>query len=402
MLAPLTPLAARLLLSPSARLLLASALGGLDEASAAALPWRDVHWPTLVSLATYERAETQLAALLRQAPPGAVPQDVQQAMVGMSRVAQFRGSELAVAAGVAVDALAAAAIPALWLKGAALAMQRPEGFGVRGMGDLDVLVPAAAQSSARAALRAAGWTDAGPGQRYDAHHHDAPMSWRNGLRLELHTGLFPPGHPFAPDSATAWHLRSEPVRWADRDVLVLPPVWHLIHASVHWAWSHEGEVGTWQYAHDTRLLGMAVEASDGGWAAVSHGAELMGGEAAVAWALWFASRMGSLLLPVMTLADRPGASGILGGLTEREWVIRAWHSPAASPSVKWSRFWWRRAMGRLGDQSEAWPWKLGRMVPSASMQETATRDEMPVAAGRRGPAASARRWQRHLARVLGA
>ena len=92
----------------------------------------------------------------------------------------------------------------------------------------------------------------------------------------------------------------------------------------------------------------------------------------------------------------------VGGLTEREWVIRAWHSPAASPSVKWSRFWWRRAMGRLGDQSEAWPWKLGRMVPSASMQETATRDEMPVAAGRRGPAASARRWQRHLARVLGA
>lgn len=397
MLAPLTPSAARALLSPSARFLLASALAEHDEASMAGLPWREVHWPTLVSLATFERAETHLAALLRRAPAGAVPADVQQAMVGISRVAQFRGSELAGAAGIAVDALAAAAIPALWLKGAALAMQSPMGFSLRGMGDLDVLVPAGAQSSARAALREAGWTDAGPGAGYEAHHHDAPMTWRGGLRLELHSGLFAPGHPFTSDSWTAWQARGVSVRWGHRDVFVLTPVWHLVHASVHWAWSHEGEVGTWQYVHDTRLLLEAVRTSGGDWAAVGHAAELMGGAAPVAWALWFASRVGSVSAPMSGVAYRPGAHGVLGGLTEREWVIRAWHSPAASPSVKWSRFWWRRAMGGLGERANAWPWQLGRMVQSAAEP----RDGEQEAAGRRDPVAIARRWRRHLTRALG-
>lgn len=401
MLAPLTPPAARALLSPSARLLLASALGEHDDASVAALPWRDVHWPTLVSLATYERAETHLAELLRHAPPGAVPADVAQAMAGISRVAQFRSGEFAVAASVAVDALAAAAIPVLWLKGAALAMQRPEGFDVRGMGDLDLLVPAAAQSSARAALRSAGWTDAGPGQRYDAHHHDAPMTWRSGLRLELHTGLFPPGHPFAPDDSTGWQARGVPVRWESREVAVLPPAWHLVHASVHWAWSHEGEVGTWQYVHDVRLLAKTADLRVGGWEAVRDAAELMGGQVPVAWALWFATRVGALVCPDSMFAGRHGAGGALGGLTEREWVIRAWHSPAASPSVKWSRFWWRRAMGGLGDPVKAWPWRLGRMVPAAAVTPAAQPDDRSGPAGRRDPVATAQRWRRHLARVLG-
>jgi len=179
--------------------------------------------------------------------------------------------------------------------------------------------------------------------------------------------------------------------------MVLPPAWHLVHASAHWAWSHEGDVGTWQYVHDTRLLAESVRISGAGWEAVQCAAELMRGDAAVMWALWFASRMGSLVCPDQMLARRPGAAGMLGGLTEREWVVRAWHSPAASPSVKWSRFWWRRAMGALAGQRNAWPWLLGRVVPAA----TKTRDHRPLGAGRRDPAAAARRWQRHLARVLG-
>ena len=396
MLAPLTPIAARALLSPSARVLLTAALGEHSAASVAALPWGHVHWPTLVSLATYERAETHLTLLLQQAPPGVVPADVLQAMAGIARVARFRSSELAAAAGVAVDALAAAGITALWLKGAALAMQRPEGFLLRGMGDLDLLIAESAQPAARAALRLAGWTDSGPGERYEAHHHDAPMSWRGGLRLELHTGLFPPGHPFAPCSVDDWLTRAMAIRWEGRDVLVLKPAWHLTHASVHWAWSHEGEVGTWQYVHDMCVLRESVRATGAKWATVQQASEQLGAGAPIGWALWFATMMGSLDRQPLVTDARSGTGGLFGGLQEREWIVRAWYSPAASPSVKWSRFWWRRSMNGLGDRQHAWPWRLGRLAaPALAASESGTSN-----IAQQQPVGMVRRWRRHLARVL--
>jgi hypothetical protein len=58
----------------------------------------------------------------------------------MARVARFRAAALSDAVAEAVDVLEASAVPVLWLKGAALAMQRTEGFSVRGMGDADLLV----------------------------------------------------------------------------------------------------------------------------------------------------------------------------------------------------------------------------------------------------------------------
>ena len=396
MLAPLTPIAARALLSPSARLLLTAALGEHSAASVAALPWGHVHWPTLVSLATHERAETHLSSLLQQAPPGVVPADVLQAMAGIARVARFRSIELAAAAGVAVDALAAVGITAVWLKGAALAMQRPEGFLIRGMGDLDLLLAESAQPAARTALRLAGWADSGPDERYEVHHHDAPMTWRGGLRLELHTGLFPPGHPFASCSVDDWLARAMTIRWEGRDVLVLQPAWHLTHASVHWAWSHEGEVGTWQYVHDAYVLSESVRATGAEWATVQHASTQLGAEAPVGWALWFAKMMGSFDLPAILMDGRNGTGGLLGGLQEREWIVRAWYSPAASPSVKWSRFWWRRSMDGLGDHQRAWPWRLGRMAAPAS----AASDSQDGNIRQRQLFVAVRRWRRHLARVL--
>ena len=126
---------------------------------ASQLPWSDVHWPTLVSLTSFERAESQIFRLLRAAPVGAVPEDVQRAVQGIYRVSVFRAAELAAAAGAAADALRAAGVDVLWLKGAALSMQSSDDFALRSMGDLDMLVDASQQPAARQALRDAGWTD---------------------------------------------------------------------------------------------------------------------------------------------------------------------------------------------------------------------------------------------------
>jgi hypothetical protein len=282
----------------------------------------------------------------------------------------------------------------LGLKGAALAMQSAEGFAVRSMGDLDVLVMPESLDRARATLRAAGWSDAVTDGGYADHHHDAPMVWRGGIRLELHSGLFPPGHPFSPDPAEAWLGRAESMAWGDRTVLVLPTHWHLVHASVHWAWNHEGTVGSWQYLHDVHRVTAGWSYRSERWLAFEAAVRQIGAQRPVGWALWTARLLGEAVTDEAVEASLRGPGGLLRGVTEREWVLRSFHSPAASPSVAWSRFWWRRAMGGLGDAGREWPWSLGRAAHGAGSESA----DPATGGARQGSAAQ---WRRHLARVLG-
>lgn len=402
MLAPLTTPSARALLSPSARVLVAAADRDCGISRARELPWSDVHWPTLVSLTSFERAESQMFRLLRAAPEGAVPEDVTAAMQRVFRVAVFRSAEVGDAAGVACDAFRSAGIRALWLKGAALAMQSPDEFALRSMGDLDVLVAPGQHVEARRVLVSAGWSDGVPDQSYAAHHHDAPLLWRSGTRLELHSAVFPPGHPFADDAAEDWIARGIPVGWGARQVTVLPAAWQLVHSSVHWAWSHEGAVGTWQYLHDLQRLTDGWVAGGIDWQRLVSFAELIRAELPVGWGLWTGARLGGAPVDETVIERLRGRPRVLGGVAEREWVLRAFHSPMASPSVTWSRFWWRRAMGGLGDNSQDWPWTRGRVAQPTGAGTDAGGD----ATGDAGTGASAggrdavARWRRHLGRVL--
>ncbi len=388
MLAPLTATSATALLSPSARVLAACSAPDAGISRALALPWSDVHWPTLVALATWERAASPLYRLLRAAPAGGVPADVLQAVQGIARVAEFRAGELSEAAGESVDALQAAGIEALWLKGAALAMQSPLGFALRAMGDIDVLVAPSQLEPARAALLGAGWGTGPAAAGYDLHHHAAPLVRRGDLRLELHGAMLPTGHPFVPDAAMAWMARGVDVSWGPRRRLrVLPPAWHVVHASVHWAWSHEGEVGTWQYLHDAQRL--AAAGLD--WNEVVRAARELGADAVVGMALWSASVLSAANIPDAVVLQLRGRPQPLDGLAERAWIIRAFQSPMASPSVAWSRFWWRRAVRGTGDAAASWPWAAGRdQVVAPSVADGSD--------GRRGGRFV--RWRRHLGRVL--
>lgn len=390
MLEPLTTARAKALLSPSATVLVAAASGDGGASQVSLLPWSDVHWPTLVSLTVFERAEAQVFRLLRAAPVGAVPDAVLQSMQGIFRVAVFRAAELAEAAGRVVDAFAAHDIQALWLKGAALAMQSPDEFSLRSMGDLDVLVDPSVAPRARTALRDAGWKDGVADESYAAHHHDAPMLWRGGIRLELHHALFPPGHPFVDDNSTVWMRRGASVRWGERTVRVLSAPWHLVHVSAHWAWSHEGEVGTWQYLHDVQHISAQWSRADARWRDLAANAREFGSAVPLGWALWTGARLGEIQVPDALIAELRGRSRPLNGMAEREWIVRAFHSPVASPSVWWSRFWWRYAMDGLGDASRRWPWTAGRTTASALAD-----GGVSVTAGTK-----ASRWQRHLDRVL--
>jgi Uncharacterised nucleotidyltransferase len=391
MLRPLTADTALALLAPSARVLIAVARtdGGIPLISE--LPWSEVHWPTLLSLASYERAETQLYRLLRVAPAGVVPAEVLQTLQGIVRVSAFRSAVLSDAATEVSDALAGAGVPALWLKGAALALQQAKGFAARAMGDLDLLLLPGDMVRARRALCDLGWAETGGAADYAAHHHAAPMLRSDGARLELHTALFPRSHPFVRDSAEVWLARSVSIAWGDRVARVLPVEWHVVHATVHWAWSHEGEVGSWQYLHDMHRLASQVD-----WEAVEGAAERIGAQIPTGWGLWAADALG-VAAADPTMIDRlRGGARRWDSVAERQWLLRAFRSPAASPSVRWSRFWWTRAMRGLGSAAGHWPWLAEPVSASAQAgEQMAEPARVGAEVGR-----VAARWRRHLAQVL--
>jgi Uncharacterised nucleotidyltransferase len=389
MLGALTPRTARALLSPSAQVLVAAACrdGGLSRA--ATLPWHHVHWPTLFSLASFERAEAQLARLMLAAPVGAVPEIVSQSLQSVVRVSAFRSAGFDDASVRVIDTLRDAGLSALWLKGAALAMQSEKGFSLRAMGDIDVLLAPESIAAARAALMRDGWRAHGvaTSRDYAAHHHDAPLVWGDGVRLELHSGLFPPGHPFGSQPASDWLQRGVEIEWRGRPVRVLPADWHAVHASVHWAWNHEGEIGSWQYLHDLCRLEARLR-----WQVVLDLAESAGVARPVGWAVWAAAMLTEVQPDSTVLLNFLGGRRVADGLAERQWLLRAFASPSASPSVRWSRFWWRYAMRGLGDQAHEWPWIAGSgPTANGELSDSARKTN-------RGGLSSA--WRRHLAHLL--
>src|SRR5690606_2839548 len=89
------------------------------------------------------------------------------------------------------------------LKGAAFQRAIHDSPLDRPTGDLDLLVDAAAAERAWEVVRSIGWDwDAATYRReqYRDHHHLPPLTAAPGLRLEIHTGIFPPGHPFRLDA----------------------------------------------------------------------------------------------------------------------------------------------------------------------------------------------------------
>ncbi|MCU0626455.1 MAG: nucleotidyltransferase family protein [Gemmatimonadaceae bacterium] len=359
LLAPLDRAAAWRLLAPSARLVVASVHEG---AAAGALPWGQVQPATLLTLVQQERCEGAMLALATQAPPGAVPPTLVEALRAQARVASFRAAGLAEGAQAAVDALATAGIESVWLKGAGLAMAAGDTHFVdRPMGDVDVLVAPDAIPAAQAALRGAGWVP-GPdeGAYADAgHHHGAAFTWRGdpAVRLELHRAVWPPPSPFRSPPVADWVGAGRAVRWRDRTVVVPSPAWALAHAATHWAWSHEGATGSWQWLRDARRLA-ATTTPD----ALSAAADRFGARRPIGWALHVARLLGALApdSAVAAAASWRGAAGGVGGaLAERQWVVRAFAAGPPTPGVSWDRYWYRRSLPGLGAPPAAWPWAAG-------------------------------------------
>jgi hypothetical protein len=240
--------------------------GGWDQLE----PWggRPLHWLALLESAHGEGALPRLARLATEGAFPGMPREIRDQL---RMVEQFH----AIRAGMLEDRLVKLAaafdgggVPFLALKGAALASTVYRGFQDRPMGDLDLLVaPGHARAAVELAL-ASGWktVDGIPGEVfYGGHQHLPPLKDARdvGIGLDLHLHILPAHAPFRlpveeiwasaePASALAVAVKngnaaSPPVRVPSVSVL-------LLHACIHFAWSHTLSAGGWKVIRDVTLL----------------------------------------------------------------------------------------------------------------------------------------------------
>ncbi len=185
-----------------------------------------------------------------------------------------------------VDAtLAAAAIPALWLKGAALAETVYPQPVLRPMGDLDVLVPFARRAEALAALKAAGYADE-PRDPLGAqvaaflppdethHHYNLVGGPGGGVRVELH---FRVARAILPDLDALDWFWSQTHEAADRQgkplgFSTLRPEAHLLYLCAHALLQHgEEQIGLLHF-YDLHLLATVYDLD---WALIVERAAIL-------------------------------------------------------------------------------------------------------------------------------
>ncbi len=213
-----------------------------------------------------------------------------------------------------VDAtLAAAAIPALWLKGVALAETVYPQPALRPMGDLDVLVPFERREEALAALKAAGYADETlnplaaqvtaflpPDETH--HHYNLVGGPGGGVRVELH---FRVARAILPDlSALDWFW-SQAVEATDRagaplGFLTLRPEAHLLYLCAHALLQH-GEAQTdLLHVYDLHLLATVCDLD---WALIVERAAILRWTYPVERALTLAQEYFGTPLPAGVLGE---------------------------------------------------------------------------------------------------
>lgn len=305
-----------------------------DVLLACAAPWpstevvplveRGPDWDQVLRLATWNR----LSALLRSGLRGAgayeqVPEAVRHRLTTAYHV------------GVAKDAarrrhlddvllrLDAEGIPAMLLKGAALAETVYREPGLRPMGDVDILVPDDDAERAHRALQDMGHValSAHPEQH---HHHLPPLETPDGLVIfELHRSLMPPRFPLQLDAARFWH-RARSVDAPAPAHLLPAPEDLLLHVCVHFAQDRvrESEGALGQLCDIARL----VRATDLDWDTFSHDIETPGVRAAVFLALVSAVQLLRVDVPdaVVSSLEPPGAGALVSRFID-ERILRYGH-----------------------------------------------------------------------------
>jgi hypothetical protein len=337
-----------------------------------------LQWEPLVTLAARERAIAPLARRLHALGASTVPSAVMDRLDRLALVSDFQLSTLHDRLARVLTLLASRNIEAVLLKGAGLAYSAYKRPTARPMGDVDLLVPPDRAHEAWQLMTTDGWvrrSDIAPERNYDEHHHLAPLEDAQGLQmgLELHIALFTRQAPFNLPPTQIWES-ARPIRVGSASALVPSPEDQLLHAALHFAWTHEMMFGAWRTMRDVERLTSSGELR---WDTFVAKAQAARGATCCYWTLRLARELVGATVPDAVLATLapPLPARVLRSLMAYFAVHALPVEGTTTHSVTLSRALWKLAVspGRQGHgtsrpwlDTEDWVRDGGRMKPAPS------------------------------------
>lgn len=332
-------------LSRETRLLLLSAGGQQTTEPLQFLCRQEIDWDLVLALAEREKAGVILWRRLSALGESLLPDSVCDRLRRKAMVAEFRQLYLQQRLHEVLAILDDARMPVLLLKGAALVQTAYESFAERPMGDLDILLDVGHSRPAHAMMLARGWKEdrVGRPEDYDGHHHLLPLVDPKGtnVRLEIHTELFMPGHPFGlTSSLLREHAQAVSV---DGRTVQVPAISHqMIHLCLHLSWSHVLRHGAWRAFRDVNAL-IAMPRFD--WDAFIAAAVECRASTCCYWTLRLAALLTHLAVPqtVLSALQPPLPAGVLNRL-ERHFLACLLPSEFCCPSARLGQSMWELAI----------------------------------------------------------
>lgn len=323
-------------------------------------------WHRLLKIASDENALFVFRDWLRSRNDVRLPPEVERLTAVLALDREFRMRLLEARLAESLEALNAAGIDVLLLKGGALAHTVYDSFVSRPMRDLDLLIRADRAEEGRDILLGIDWSlDASlpDDVSYRAHHHLPPLldAGRSGLRLEIHRALLPVEHPFRFDEEDIWRA-ARPVYVGAQRALVLHPTHQALHIAMHFAWSHMLKSGAW---HAFRDFGAVIRAGLIDWSEFERTAAEWGASTCCYWSLCLAAGLARISVPDAVLQRlRPNLPDTVHRLLVRHFSRGLLRMHGSCPSVGLERTLWAMAIqpSRHGH---------GRMRPWAVSQELA-------------------------------
>lgn len=387
------------ILSAEARLVFRSADPDATTEELLAIAAEVQDWERALVMAEHEGAT---GAIWRALQPRAaqIPREAADFLRTRTMLNDFRMQRLAARLTETARALADARIPVVLLKGAAVGAIADPTFCARPMSDLDLLVREADVGAARDAVIATGWRETDDQRLHRlmrGQHHLPPFSDPQlaGLRLELHTAILAPDHPFSLSMDQVWSLATPAGSpFAGASVLPLPHT--VLHSAVHFAWQHSMTFGAWRTFRGVALM---LRVPGWQWGPFVELAQRTKARTACYWTLRLAERLCGIGVPreILNALAPPNAAWVMRAL-DRHFIAQlvSGESPA-SPSSRVSRWLWLVALrpqwsghpapGRL-DTEHRWEREFGRLSA-----------EGPVAKARRH-ASAYRAWWQFVSRTL--